>query len=133
MDGNEGQVWPWCVGFIQTIIDQACTVLQMDFRSFMLHTYSCDVLATDSLSKGQLIENRLFRKEPERILPGDIFLNVRVKGKDWIHTEIILERDGDWIHTIEGNTNAGGSREGMEVRQRMRNFMENNIDVLSIK
>jgi hypothetical protein len=79
-----------------------------------------------------MIKNH-YLKELERIQPREIFLNVRVRDKDWTHTGIILNREGDWIHTIEGNTNAGGSREGMEVRQRMRNFMANEIDVFTVR
>ena len=82
------------------------------------------MVASDGIRNNRLIESRQLGEAPDLIQSGDIFLNVRVRGKDWAHTGIILSREGEWIHTIEGNTNAGGSREGMEVRQRMWNFMK---------
>src|SRR5882724_4770183 len=35
MDGNEGTEWFWCMGFVQTIIDQAASQQGKDFRSLM--------------------------------------------------------------------------------------------------
>lgn len=31
MDGNEGEPWFWCMGFVQTILDKAATVQGKDF------------------------------------------------------------------------------------------------------
>ncbi len=51
-------------------------------------------------------------------LPGDIFIQDHGKGLG--HTGFVESVDGDKIHTIEGNTNDTGSREGYEVCRRTR-------------
>lgn len=128
MDGHEGRNFPWCVGFVQTIIDQATFTLHKTLTDFMPSTYSCDVLGDYGLSEKRLIRNSTLRKSPDKIKPGDVFLLVKTE-RDWIHTGIITEREGNWIHTIEGNTNDEGSREGIEVCRRKRNFTSRNIDL----
>ena len=50
--------------------------------------------------------------------PGDIF--IMDYGKGLGHTGIVEKVVGDKIHTIEGNTNDEGSREGFEVCRRVR-------------
>lgn len=49
---------------------------------------------------------------------GDIF--ILDLGKGLGHTGIIEKIDGDILHTIEGNTNDNGSREGYKVCRRKR-------------
>jgi hypothetical protein len=39
-----------------------------------------------------------------------------------VHTGIVLEANNDFYHTIEGNTNDEGSREGYEVCKRIRGY-----------
>lgn len=51
-------------------------------------------------------------------LPGDVF--IMNYGKGLGHTGIIEKMEGDFAHTIEGNTNDDGSREGYEVCRRKR-------------
>jgi hypothetical protein len=46
-------------------------------------------------------------------LPGDIFIMDFGKGKG--HTGFVESVNGDIIHTIEGNSNDDGNREGYEV------------------
>lgn len=50
--------------------------------------------------------------------PGDIFIMDFGKGVG--HTGFVERVEGDIIHTIEGNTNDTGSREGYEVCRRQR-------------
>lgn len=50
--------------------------------------------------------------------PGDIF--ILDFGHGLGHTGIVEKVDGDTLHTIEGNTNDTGSREGIEVCRRIR-------------
>lgn len=50
--------------------------------------------------------------------PGDIF--IMDYGKGMGHTGIVEKVVGANIHTIEGNTNSEGSREGFEVSRRVR-------------
>lgn len=51
-------------------------------------------------------------------LPGDIF--IMDYGKGFGHTGFVERVEGDRIHTIEGNTNDEGDREGYEVARRIR-------------
>lgn len=59
-------------------------------------------------------------KEKKHINPeaGDIF--IMDFGKGLGHTGFVERVEGDIIHTIEGNTNDTGSREGYEVCRRQR-------------
>lgn len=50
--------------------------------------------------------------------PGDIF--IMDYGKGFGHTGFVEKVVGDRIHTIEGNTNDEGDREGYEVARRVR-------------
>lgn len=50
--------------------------------------------------------------------PGDIFIMDYGKGTG--HTGIVERVEGDVLHTVEGNTNDEGSREGYEVCRRTR-------------
>lgn len=52
--------------------------------------------------------------------PGDVF--IMDYGKGLGHTGIIERVVGEDLHTIEGNTNDTGSREGYEVCRRVRHF-----------
>lgn len=51
-------------------------------------------------------------------LPGDIF--IMDYGKGLGHTGIVEMVENGYVHTIEGNTNDEGSREGYEVCRRQR-------------
>lgn len=59
---------------------------------------------------------------PAMILPGDIFIMAYAGGTG--HTGFVEKVTGDSIMTIEGNTNNGGSREGVGVYARRRKISE---------
>jgi hypothetical protein len=132
MDGNEGTEWLWCMGFVQTIIDQAASVQGKSFKKLMPLTYSCDVVGTLGLKNGNLFRHTQIRNDPSLIKPGDVFL-LQKSPFDWIHTGIIVAVEDDIIETIEGNTNDGGSNNGNAVLHRMRNFRKSKLDVFSIE
>ncbi|EMS8293800.1 CHAP domain-containing protein [Salmonella enterica] len=50
--------------------------------------------------------------------PGDVFIMDFGRGKG--HAGIVERVEGDTFHTIEGNTDASGGREGYEVARRTR-------------
>jgi peptidoglycan hydrolase-like protein with peptidoglycan-binding domain len=132
MDGNEGDAWFWCMGFVQTIIDQAATVQGKDFRTLMPLTYSCDVVGATGLIKGLLRRFSEVRRDPSLVKPGDIFL-VQKSTNDWFHTGLITGIQGDVFETVEGNTNNDGSHNGNGVYRRQRNFRQSKLDVFSIE
>ena len=134
MGGNDGKRWAWCLGFVETIIDQAFSKVGRNFTDIMPLTYRCDDLGNHGLKTKALIRNADLRKASscdKLVKPGDIFLVVKSEH-DWVHTGIITKVDGTSIHTVEGNTNDEGSREGYEVCRRIRDIGSSNIDVFVI-
>ncbi len=132
MDGNDGALWFWCMGFVQTIIDQAASKRGKSITSLMPLSVSCDTVGNAALRKGLLTRFQKLRKDSSIIKKGDIFLSHR-SPKDWTHTGIITAVFGDVIETIEGNTNVHGSRNGIAVMKRTRNIKKSKIDVFSIE
>ncbi|MCW3162445.1 peptidoglycan-binding domain-containing protein [Chryseobacterium oryctis] len=131
MGGNEGASWLWCMGFVQTIIDQAMSLHGRDFTKIMPLTYSCDTIGTYGIGQNTLIRNEKIRKDPGLVKKGDILL-IRKSLHDWVHTAIIMDIKGDTFVTIEGNTNNDGSSNGDGVYKRIRNFRKSVLDVFSL-
>ena len=132
MDGHDGSAWLWCMGFVQTIIDQAASAVGKDFRQLMPVTFSCDTVGTVGLQKGVLLRSAAVRNDASRVQPGDVFLLVQ-SPHDWIHTGLIVNVGDETFETIEGNTNAGGSTNGTGVFRRVRNFTRAKLDVFSVE
>ena len=127
MQGNEGSDWPWCAGFVSFILKQACKTLGMPLP---IHTsFSCDSLAASAKERG-LFLNESDAKHNATIAPGSFFLDQR-SPRDWVHTGIVQSVDDDVFHTIEGNTNDDGDREGYEVCRRIRNYKSKDFILLS--
>jgi hypothetical protein len=127
MQGNEGSDWPWCAGFVSFVLKQACKSLNVSPP--IQTSFSCDSLAAGAKERG------LFLKESDAmqknaIVPGSLFL-VRRTSTDWAHTGIVLSAEDDIFHTIEGNTNDDGDREGYEVCRRIRNYENKDFILLA--
>lgn len=127
MDGNEGAEWPWCAGFACFVLKQACDTLgvAMPIRK----SFSCDSLA------GSARQNGSFLDEPPRtrrlaVTPGSLFL-VRRTPEDWTHVGFVVKAEAETFHTIEGNTNDSGSREGFEVCARIRGYGSKDFVLIS--
>jgi hypothetical protein len=76
---------------------------------------SCDVTGARARAAGRLL------LVPE---PGCAFL-VRGSARDpYVHTGLVTRVVGDSVETIEGNSNAGGAREGYQVCARTRRIAE---------
>ena len=118
MDGNQGAAWPWCAGFATFVLAQACAALG---RAMPLgRTFSCDVLAERARGADRLVRDR--PDDPAKAVPpGSLFL-VRRSPTDWEHVGIVAAARPDAFHTIEGNTNDAGDREGYEVCTRVRGY-----------
>lgn len=133
MDGKEGKDWYWCMGFVQTILDQAASQLGKNFTTLMPLSYSCDQVGTYGTSKGYFISNIKIKANPALVKQGDIFLvKSDTSSKIWHHTGIVTAIGNGIFETIEGNTNTDGSNNGNGVYRRTRNFLKGGIDVLSI-
>lgn len=114
MNGNEGEQWAWCAGFVCFCLKQACDTLNL--TTPITPSFSCDALATSAKSHHILVDH-------SHIKPGSLFL-VKKSASDWIHTGIVISVDTHTCETIEGNTNDDGSREGYEVCARTRAFSD---------
>ncbi|UAW08075.1 hypothetical protein [Myxococcus phage Mx4 ts27htf-1hrm-1] len=119
MDGNQGAAWAWCAGFATFVVRQAAQVLALTCP--VTRTYSCDVLAQDAQRTGRFLAQPDSDSARAKVTPGCLFLRRKAPG-DWDHTGVVVGREGDVLHTVEGNTNAEGSREGVEARQRTRHL-----------
>jgi hypothetical protein len=131
LDGKEGTDWFWCMGFVQTMLDQACSALAKKFTNLMPVTASCDTVGMTGLQKKILTRFTEVRRNPSLVQPGDIFL-VQKTPADWFHTGLIIGVHDSVFETIEGNTNEDGSHNGIGVFKRSRNFMQQKLDVFSI-
>ena len=123
--GNEGPDWPWCAGFATFVLRQACEThgCEMPVGS----TVSCDLLAADAQRAGCFAKG-VATADRAKVKPGALFLNRRTAG-DWVHTGIVVSTEGDVFHTIEGNTNDAGDREGYEVCARVRGYKDKDFVV----
>jgi CHAP domain len=109
--GADGQ--PWCAMFVSWVFAQAGQPLP-------------DAQSANGFA--QVRTGWAYAKKHDRITwkpqPGDIFL-IRSSGQKG-HTGLVVSVDYDKrgnatvIHTIEGNTNAAGSREGTSVLEKTR-------------
>lgn len=118
MDGHEGPHYPWCAGFVSTILAQACDELNSELPIAL--SVSVDRLAASAKRNDRFLVGR--DDEPrEPMRPGDVFL-VRRTAKDWTHTGIVMRVHDEVMLTIEGNTSDDGARDGYEVCQRVRNY-----------
>ena len=77
MDGNDGAIWAWCMGFVQTIIDQTLSDDDKKFTDIMPQSFSCDEVGNYGIKHKRLIRNAEVKKDPKLLSPGDLFLKVR--------------------------------------------------------
>ena len=103
-----GKGYPWCMAFVFWCVEQARTELGKPNP----------IIKT----AGVLDQWRRVSPERKKSLPqvGDIFVMDFGKGQG--HTGFVTKIDGVNVHTIEGNTNDEGSREGYEVARRIRSI-----------
>ncbi len=92
---------PWCASFVAS-----CGVQVLGTNWPLPRTASCDVLLSYARRR------EILHSKPR---PGDVFL-VMASPNDAIHTGVVERVNGDGtITSVEGNSNAGGSREGYAV------------------
>jgi hypothetical protein len=125
---------PWCAGFATYIMKQACRA--GNFRQPIVGGWSCTKNAEQAMAAGILHTGEGLGDMP--IPVGSMFVRrkrdhnkVFIPGA-WEHTGIVVEDDikNGVVKTIEGNTNDGGSREGIEVC--MHTLQRDNRDYIFI-
>lgn len=97
--------YSWCMAFVYWSVLQAAKKIAMPTP--LLKTGGCLVQYNNPKNTKKTVP-----------LTGDIFIQDHGKGLG--HTGFVEYVVGDAIHTIEGNTNDEGSREGYEVCRRVR-------------
>lgn len=92
----------WCMAFVYWCVENS------DMKN--------PLIKTGGVLKQWNEVNPIYKSSSPRI--GDIF--IMDFGKGLGHTGFVENIVGDLIHTVEGNTNDTGSREGYEVCRRQR-------------
>ena len=105
---------PWCQSFVHRCYAEAAEVLGV--ANPVVKTGG--VLYCWTKTGGVKLLPDQIAKHPEWLLPGYQF--VMREGKATGHTGMIERMEGFLAHTIEGNTNADGSREGYAVMRKVR-------------
>tara|TARA_R110000868_G_scaffold52171_6_gene165034 strand:+ start:21865 stop:22320 length:456 start_codon:yes stop_codon:yes gene_type:complete len=100
-----GKGYAWCMAFVYWCTKEASTSLGVVNPLFK----TAGVLAMYNNKRSLVVT------DPQ---PGDIFIMDFGKGQG--HTGIVEKVETNIIHTIEGNTNDDGSREGYKVCRRQR-------------
>lgn len=116
MDGAQGRAMLWCAGFATFVQRQAAR--QLGAPVPVARTFSCDELSQRAKGARRFVEGC---PDYRAITPGSLFL-VRKTPGDWCHVGIVTSAERDAFHTIEGNTNDDGSRDGYEVCERVRAY-----------
>jgi len=132
MNGNDGADQLWCMGFVQTILDQAYSSMGKKYTNFIPSTVGCDDVGNYGKEKNTLIKNKDITDTLQQIKPGDILLIYKDEVVFWNHTGIVVEVYKDSIIAIEGNTDSNYSRNGVEVGEKERNILNTNIDIVKI-
>lgn len=104
----------WCAGFVYWCVNEAAKNLGRSNPAFK--TGGC--LAHWNNTKGKKITTAEAVNKPSLIKPGHIFIMDHGKGMG--HTGIITKVEGGFLTTIEGNSNTGGSRNGIGVFELQR-------------
>jgi hypothetical protein len=107
----------WCMAFVYWCVEEAKVRIQMPgqagLRNPLIKTGG--VMKQWNEIEKQFGQPKCKFTDPK---PGDIF--IMDFGNGLGHTGFVESVDREFIHTIEGNTNDTGSREGYEVCRRKR-------------
>lgn len=118
--------FPWCMAFVYWNFQEAAKLVGCaNPVPRTAGVKECNEKATQP----RKVSKKAALLHPELVLPGMQFiLDFGAKGG---HTGIVtgVEKIGnDWsYHTIEGNTNDDGERDGYEVARRVRKFSNANL------
>lgn len=92
---------PWCASFVSWVFGQA--------GYSRPKTAWCPALFPNS----RLTKN---------VSPGNVFGVYFPNKRRIAHAGLVVNKKGDWLYTIEGNTNLAGSREGDGVYRKLRHI-----------
>jgi hypothetical protein len=106
----------WCQAFVYKCYEEAIKGLEQEEANPVVRTGG--VLKCWNETKFRKLTYKEIFHYPELIKPGDQIIMDFGKGRG--HTGIVEWVEGFIVHTIEGNTNDEGSREGYEVARMKR-------------
>jgi hypothetical protein len=116
MNGNQGEKWLWCAGFVTYIVRHCAK--QHQLANPIPRTFSCDTMAANAKASNCFHASNVLAVAH----PGAAFLVPSKKASaDWVHTGLVLEVNNGVIITAEGNTDSNGSDNGFEAVSRIRN------------
>ncbi len=130
MDGVDGADRLWCAGFVSFLVRQAAW--HAGVPEPIQSSVSCDMLSHCAQAEGRFLAGDRILDGAESIddLPrGSLFVQRR-SDDDWSHVGVVIAAMGSSMETIEGNTNDGGSREGVEVCRRIRGLRNKDFIML---
>lgn len=124
MKGNEGRDWPWCAGFVGTVLEQATQFSGIE--SPITPSPSSSAMAREAKREGILWAPDVI---PNKQDAAYIFV---LKGgrTGYKHTGIAFDLMGETFSTVEGNTNIGGSADGDRILHRIRASAKSDLIVL---
>ncbi|MBK8553610.1 MAG: CHAP domain-containing protein [Ignavibacteria bacterium] len=99
----------WCMAFVYYCFNTAAKNLGRN--NPLVKTGHCMTHWNSSTAKKILAENAV--NNPSLVKPGQIFI-INTGGSAG-HTGIVEKLEGGFLHTIEGNSNTEGSRNGIGV------------------
>ncbi|MBA5629882.1 CHAP domain-containing protein [Moheibacter lacus] len=108
LDAHRGN-YAWCMAFVYWVFEEACKNLGRS--NPMVKT--AGVLKQWNQTDCRKFKTKDVVNNPSLIKPGYVF--IRNYGRGMGHTGIITAVKGGYIHTIEGNSNDNGTREGIGV------------------
>jgi len=114
--------YAWCQAFVHWCYEQAAQQLaQVNPVVKTAGVLDCwnRTAVQFKITKSEALQH------PELLKPGYQFILSYGGGAG--HTGIILSVEGNIIHTIEGNSNNGGSREGYEVVMHRRGIDDKSV------
>jgi hypothetical protein len=114
LDPTRGS-YPWCAAFVYYCFARAARLLSL--RNPCVRTAGCMDHWRRAPAAARIVIDDVLAA-PEVVLPGAIFMVDHGKGRG--HTGLVERMGAGMVHTIEGNTDPGGSREGDGVYRRIR-------------
>jgi len=106
--GLKGTGAPWCAAFVVWVGDKTFT---RPFNPYPRTAWSPLMLAPSTWDR---------QRRGVPLKPADVFgIWFHSMGRV-AHTGLVEKSEGEWLVTIEGNTNGGGSRDGDGVYRRRR-------------
>lgn len=114
LDPKKGS-FPWCAAFIYYCFEQSAKALAID-NPVVRTAGVLDHWTKAGQRKIPRIAVKAALEDPSLVKPGHIFVMDHGGGAG--HTGIVESVNGGRLVTIEGNTNDGGSREGIGVFRR---------------